>query len=166
MKQRFISSLEALSLFVVVNIVLVGGLFAYYLINANPREQFGIPGPLAHVIVAAYGPIVASSVVGYRNHLFGSVQVGDAPRRRLTPIRSGAPLLYGAVALGFAAAGATLVVISHGVKEELARWLIAGGATVWSGTIGFVFSRFLQAYVESEEKRHEAERRMQEPQAG
>jgi hypothetical protein len=148
---RQFGTLEWLSRIIVGGTLMVVLIFIFCWRRFDESAHTGLPDSTAQEIAATFAPIVASTLLGYRDFLFRGVAVGG--QKAVAPIRiqSGAFELYGAAILGLATAIGAIFWIQSGVTDQQARVAMGGGATIWSGTIVYVLNKVLKQFIQADQ---------------
>jgi len=111
----------------------------------------GLPSGVADTLAIGYGPVVATTFIGFVNVLFRTyLAIGEAEPMPLVPIKRGAGFFYVMNFIGVFFALAVLVMLSfHAISVDDAKSWSGIGASVWAGTTALVFARFFSEYAKA-----------------
>jgi hypothetical protein len=147
------SSLQGIAIAMCGGCALVVVAFFLTWAHYDPHSStWGIPRSVADPLMIGYGPVVATTLLGFAKVLFRTfVAVGDGEPQPLIPVKRGVWVLYAFSFAGVVVALSVILGIAfHSIAATDAKYAAGIGASCWAGSTGIVFSRFFAQLAEED----------------
>lgn len=138
------STYQAFACVIMLSAVLLAIVFliCWRSFDRGASGSFGLRDSLASFMAGAYGPILGASFVGYRD---AAASLFLRKKEDASPTYLPAPVFFYLLAIsGIVGALVTVIYVSTGVDDSVAKYLTGASATYWGTTVGWTFDKLFK----------------------
>lgn len=143
---RWYSSYQVFGSVMMASAVLVVIIFliCWRIFKRDQSASYGLPDSLALFAASAYGPVIGTTFVGYRDAIATLFPQGS--QQPVPKPLQGAVFFYPLALSGVVSALGILIYVSTGIDDTVAKFLIGAAATYWGTTVGWIFDKLFRRF--------------------